>query len=149
VDWTGLDSLISPVVCLLVMLAVWGFEKAFPNRWVQQLAGRAGGGAPWLVGSCNRRPRAGLAGSTPCSACGVPDPGPSCGPPGSVACAATVTPRVLVAAPRAGTCCSSCPSPGGPPSRCTRCPRTTPSTPRRAFAGWCAARTARKPQPAR
>ncbi len=31
-DWTGLDSLVSPVFCLLVLLAVMGIEHMLPGR---------------------------------------------------------------------------------------------------------------------
>ncbi|KAF6257333.1 Sodium:solute symporter family-domain-containing protein [Scenedesmus sp. NREL 46B-D3] len=31
-DYTGLDSLLSPVFCLVVMLSVWGLERCMPGR---------------------------------------------------------------------------------------------------------------------
>jgi hypothetical protein len=31
-DWTGLDSLLSPIFCLAVMLAVYALERCMPGR---------------------------------------------------------------------------------------------------------------------
>jgi hypothetical protein len=31
-DWTGVDSIVSPFFCLLVLVTVWGLERLFPGR---------------------------------------------------------------------------------------------------------------------